>query len=208
MLRSAEEPRFELLIGSQGSSKRIGHIDGRLSTWGCRLRAIATVARCRASHQSAVIPPVKAQPWSGFPRLILQVRRLIELFVVVNAEGSSTLPHRDAQATRLRWEEARGHARHHYQRRESVELRHAHSNRVSRDLGIVPSNRKEDRRRCQRAEIIASVRVLPNVVPAHNGKAAERLLQARMEVIAIARVKWCIFARDKSGDDSELASAA
>src|ERR1700686_2701646 len=30
MLRSAEEPRFELLIGSQRGSERIGHVDGWL----------------------------------------------------------------------------------------------------------------------------------------------------------------------------------
>ena len=69
-----------------------------------------------------------------------------------------------------------------------MELRDAHANGVSRNLGIVPSNREKDWSRSQRAEIVGGVRVLPNVIPADDGIPAERLLQASMELIAIAGV--------------------
>ena len=136
------------------------------------------------------------------------MRRLVKLFVVVNAEGSAALPYRGTQTACLWWEETRGHTRHHDQRRESVELRHAHPNCISRDLGIVPPNREKDRRSAEDTEIVAGVRVFPDVVPAHDGKAAERLLQAGVEIIAIAGIQWRVLARDKSSDDWEIASAA
>src|SRR5208337_5582186 len=92
--------------------------------------------------------------------------------------------------------------------RESVEFRHAHANGVSRNLGIVPSDRKEDGRRRQRAEIVAGVRVLPNVIPAHDGIAPERLLQASVELIAIARCVGFLHAWDKVRNNSEIAPFA
>src|SRR5208337_570604 len=190
-------------------SKRIRHVDRWYVAWQrCRLRAIATVARCLAGYETAVVSPIEAEPWSGFPRLILQVRRLVEFFVMVNAEGGSTLPNRHSQSAGLGREEARGHARHHYQCRESVEIRHAHANGVSRNLGIVPSDGKEDRRGGQRAEIVAGVRVLPNVVPADHRIAPERLLQARMEVVAKAWRIWLLHARDQIFNNSVIASFA
>src|SRR5258708_16128894 len=148
----------------------------------------------RTGDQSAIVPPVEPDPRSVFPGLVLQVRRLVKLFVVVDAEGRSALPYGSSKTDGLWREEPRGHARHHYQRRESVELRHTHANCIARDLRIVPSNRKKDRRGPEDTEIVAGVRVLPDVVPADHGKAAERLLQAGMEVIAIAGLKWCVHA--------------
>src|ERR1019366_962858 len=106
----------------------------------------------RAGDETAVVPPVEANPGPGLPRLVLQVRRLVKLFVVVNSERQSVLSDGSSQTASLRWEEARGDARHHHQRRESVELRHAHANCKARDLGTVPPNRKEDWGRGQHAE--------------------------------------------------------
>src|ERR1700675_382779 len=176
MLAAAEQSCLQLLVCGEP----------------CQIHRSSRV-RCewnRAGHQSAVVPPVEPDPRRVFPGLVLQVCGLVKLFVVVDAEGRSALPYRNAQPAGLGWEEAGGYARHHHQGCESVELWHAHPNGVSGDLGIVPSNRKEDRRGAKDTEIVPGVRVLPNVVPADDGKAAERLLQASMEVIAIAGLQW------------------
>jgi hypothetical protein len=49
---------------------------------------VASSARSRAGHQAAVIPPVEADPRAVLPGLVLQVSRLIELFIVIDAERS------------------------------------------------------------------------------------------------------------------------
>src|SRR5712692_2310369 len=56
-----------------------------------------------ASHKPAVIAPVKTNPRQGVPWLVLQVRRLIECLVVVDAEHL-TASHRSAQSPNLRRE--------------------------------------------------------------------------------------------------------
>ena len=48
--------------------------------------AIAAGAGNRTGDQTAVISPVEAEPRPALPRLVLQVRGLVEMFVVVDAE--------------------------------------------------------------------------------------------------------------------------
>jgi hypothetical protein len=40
-------------------------------------------------HQSAVVPPIEANPRSALPWLVLQMGRLIELFVMINSEDAA-----------------------------------------------------------------------------------------------------------------------
>ena len=194
MLAPAEQSSLQLLIRSEARqvdrSRRIG----------CE--------RHRARNQTAVIPPVEADPGPSLPGLVLQVSRLVELFVVVDTEGSPTLPYSNTQAAGLGWEETGGDAGEDYQGRKSMDVRHAHTDCVSRNLGIVPTNREEDRGRGQDAEIVARVRVTPNVISTHYSIATERLLQTGMEFIAIAGFKWCVYARDKRGEHRRLAPGA
>ena len=55
------------------------------------LRAIAAEARSLASNQAAVVSPVETEPRTALPGLVLQVGRLIEFLVVVDAERRDPL---------------------------------------------------------------------------------------------------------------------
>ena len=82
MNRSTEKTRLELLIRTD---------DGGVDDTGTAqrtIRAIATGAGNVTRNQATIKPPVEAQPGAIFPRLVLQVGRLIELFVVVDAENA------------------------------------------------------------------------------------------------------------------------
>jgi hypothetical protein len=85
----------------------------------------------RSSYETAVIPPVEADPGSAFAPLILDVRCLIKLLVVVDPEDASVLSYRDTETTGLRREEARRHAGENYQRAKAVKFRNAHAAHVS-----------------------------------------------------------------------------
>src|SRR5580698_6202962 len=79
----AEKSRLELLIWRQ--SGHINQIKGPTAAWPVRAR-LASEARKWTSHKPAVVPPVEADKWPSLPRLVLQVRCLVELFVVVDAK--------------------------------------------------------------------------------------------------------------------------
>src|SRR5208282_4316426 len=146
----ASEPSLKLLVGAQGVSEGITQKDGWLPANSSRLRAIVAgiypVTRCITGHKSAVVPPVGADPWTALPGLVLHMRRLVELFVVVNAERESgAVRHRRARAADLWLEKARRHAGENHLRRKSMQIRHAQPARISRNLGVVPFNGKCDR---------------------------------------------------------------
>ena len=124
-------------------------------------------------------------PWSALPRLVLQVGCLVEFFVVVDAERTHGARDR-AHAANLRSEEARGHAGHHHDGRESVEVRHARAYGIAGDLGVVPLDRERDRRCAQDAEIVGVVRVLPDVLAINDQIFSERLLNPGVEFVAKA----------------------
>src|SRR5271166_1096592 len=87
MHAAAVQPSFELLIG-----RELGNIHYRVSSVRTVV-AIAARARNRTRDQAAVEAPVETDPGSPFSDLILQVRGLVEILVVVNAEyaaGSRT----------------------------------------------------------------------------------------------------------------------
>src|SRR5665213_128678 len=68
----------------------------------------------RTSRQTAIEPPVEPDERTILARsLILQVGRLIEALVVIDAERKAALPNRSACACALRWEEQGSHTRHH-----------------------------------------------------------------------------------------------
>ena len=54
------------------------------------------------------------------------------------------------------------------------------------DLRVVPANWEEDRRVQQVAEVVRIVGVLPEVISINDEVSTERLLESRMEFIALA----------------------
>src|SRR6202035_5138065 len=126
--------------------------------------AVASRARNRTGHQTAVIPPVEAEPGAGLPSLVLHVGCLIEFLVVVDAKNSAGGRGSSTSSADLRSEEPRRHAGEDHQRREAMEVGHAHPARISRNLGAIPFNWESDRRCAQNAEVIGVVGVLPDVL--------------------------------------------
>jgi len=89
------------------------------------------------------------------------VRRLVELFVVVNAERESGAGrNRRARSADLWLEKARRHAGEDHERRKTMQVRHAHAARISGNFGVVPFNGEKDRGVAEHTEIVAIVRVL------------------------------------------------
>src|SRR5437016_2460283 len=73
-LASTEQSSLQLLIpGKPGQVY-----------WSCRI----SCERNCTGHQSAVVPPIDANPRPTLPRLVLQVGGLVELLVVVNSENA------------------------------------------------------------------------------------------------------------------------
>src|ERR1700730_15396932 len=68
----AEQSRLQLLVCS-----KTGQV------YGCRR---VCCERRTTGHEAAVIPPVESDPRPAQPRLVLQVRSLVKLLVVVDAE--------------------------------------------------------------------------------------------------------------------------
>ena len=149
-LAPTEQPSLQLLIPSE---------PGQVY-WS---RGVGCERNC-TGHQSAVIPPIEANPRSTLPRLILEVRRLIEFLVMINSENAAGRGGRSSGSAKLREKEPCGHTRKDHERRESMEVRHAHAAGKSRNLGIVPRDREKDGRVAEDAEIVAVVRVLPDVL--------------------------------------------
>src|SRR5437867_1841230 len=79
---AAEQARLELLVGSEPAGSEIHRPTVR--------------DRYSASYQAAIVSPVEAEPRPVFPRLVLYVSRLVELFVVIDAEwgdiASASIP--------------------------------------------------------------------------------------------------------------------
>src|SRR5215472_3427843 len=107
MNRPTEKPRLKLLIGTDDRS--VDDVVAAQRT----IRAVATGTRNWASHLSAVIPPVEAKPGALLPRLILQMGRLIEVFVVIDAEDPSRCRWSGAGTAKMRCEEQGREAEEH-----------------------------------------------------------------------------------------------
>src|SRR5580698_7232153 len=119
---------FELFVG--GHERTVGdHGNRRLTAQRRRCRAIVprihSVAGRGPSDLSAVIAPTEGHPGTTLPRLVLHVSRLIEFFVMIDAEGKSVGANRRAQSAHLRREKARGHARENNASAYAMNLRHA-----------------------------------------------------------------------------------
>lgn len=88
------ESRLKFLIGRKWNARAIDHHDRRQAVQHCGLRAsIAgqdSISGSLARYQSAVEAPVEAYPGASLPRqLILDMRGLVEGFVVVDAENAA-----------------------------------------------------------------------------------------------------------------------
>src|SRR5208337_2501941 len=152
-------------------------------------RTCPEARRC-PGDQSTVVAPVEAKPRATLPRLILQVGRLVELLIVVNAEGQSgSGRHRRARSANLRLEKARRHAREDHKGREAMDFRHAQAACISRNFRIVPFNRESDGSVAEHAEVVAIMRVLGDPFPRKDEILSEGLFDAGMEFIAKAGIQ-------------------
>src|SRR6266851_2661197 len=150
------EPSLKLLIGGEGTARKI-----HLTTSGA-------CERYRARHQPAVITPVESDPRTRFPRLVLHVGGLVELFIVVDSErgdtASATSRRNSAGSTKLRVEKARSNAGEDEEGAKSMKVRHTHTPRKCRDLGIVPFDWEGERSAPEYAEVVCIMGVFPDVL--------------------------------------------
>src|ERR1041385_6847732 len=174
----AGQSSLELLIGSEAAPRKV------------HVAASSIRDRHSARHESAVIAPVEANPRPGFPRLVLQVRRLVELFVVVDAEREdiiSASSRRDgASSAKLGVIEMRGNTREDEQSRESMDVRHAQASGNTGNFGIVPFNWECEGSAPKYAKVICIMGVFPNILAREDQITPQGLLQAYVEFIAPA----------------------
>src|ERR1700739_373511 len=112
--------------------------------------------------------------------------RLIEFLVMVDAEDAcAALTCRShADAADLGLEESSGYTGSHEICREPVEIRQAGAQQEAGNFGTVPLDRKSDRCIPEDAEVVAEMRVLPDVFRIENQVLAERLLEPGVEFVA------------------------
>src|SRR6266700_7421969 len=141
---AAEQARLELLVGSEPAGSEIHRPTVR--------------DRYSAGYQAAIVSPVEAEPRPVFPRLVLYVSRLVELFVVIDAEWgdiASATPRRDsAGSSKLRVEKPGGNAGEDEQGTEYMEVGHAHAPGNGGNLGVVPLDRESEWSAPEHAEVI------------------------------------------------------
>src|ERR1035437_10175427 len=177
---AAEESGLKLLVGSQ-----VGDVDDGARAIGS-IVAIASGAGHRAGDKAAIVTPVEAEPRTLFPGLILQVGRLVEMLVVIDAEHSTSGRGPGANAADLRSVEAGRNTRHDDEGGEAVEVGHAGANRISGDFGAGPFDGIKDGRCAEDAEIVSLMRIFPDVLAVDHQKASKGLGEAGMELIAMA----------------------
>ena len=119
----------------------------------------------------------------------MKVRGLVELLVVIDAEGKSALAHRSASSGRLRREEARGYRRGYEVGAEAANHGNLRAEGIAGNLGVMPVDGEGDRRVAQDAEVEGVVGVLPDVLAADHGMLSEALLQAGVELVAETGLK-------------------
>ena len=186
----AGEPGLEFLIRGQGNRAYVAGYHAHVRHAADQNRAGAIVKRFEAKagsgpgHESAVVPPIEAHPGVFLPGLVLNVRGLVEVLVVIDAENSRGRRRIGSRSGGLRGEEARRHARHHHERGQTVEVGHRAAKRESRNLGAVPLDGESDRGVAENAEIVGVVRVLPDVFAVQHEILPEGLLQTGVEFIA------------------------
>src|ERR1700730_140785 len=134
-------------------------------------------------HHSTVVPPIETNPRPALPGLILEVRRLIKLLVVINSEDATGRGGSSSGSAELREKEPCSYTRKDHERRESMEIRHAHTAGKSRNLGIVPCDREKDSCVSEDAEIVSVVCVLPDVLAREDQIFPECLLQSGVKFI-------------------------
>src|SRR3954462_10947004 len=116
------------------------------------------------SDQTTVVAPVKAEPRTILPELILKVSRFVELLIVIDAKHSGGRGRSGSRSAQLGKEKSRRHARHHYQGGEAVEIWNAYTSRIAGDLRPLPPDRKEDWGIPKHGKVVSVVRVLGDVL--------------------------------------------
>ena len=149
------------------------------------------IARHRTGDEARVIAPVEASPQAVGPSAIvgervLEMRGLVELFVVIDTEGIAALSRGCSGACRLRREEPGGDRGHDGIGAEAVKIGDLDVEGVARNLRVVPVDGEGDGRIAEDAEVEGVVGVLPDVLAAEDSVFAQGLLQTGVKLVAEA----------------------
>jgi hypothetical protein len=108
--------------------------------------------------------------------LVVKDGTLLVSLVMIDAENTAGESAQGNQATCFGWEIPCPRMAQGQVCLESVQINGAHARRHAIQLGVVPGDRKRDRRVEQDAEIVRIVRVLPEVVSIDDQPAPDSLL--------------------------------
>src|ERR1039458_4698161 len=145
----AGEAGLGLLVGGEGVAEGVLEEDGGLAVEGGGLGAVVggerTIAGRGAGDLAGVVAPVEADVRAALAELVLHVGSLVELLVVVDAEGRVGYGRAGrrgdgAASSGLRSEEARGNRREDNLGGEVVAGRNVQAAIEAGDLGVVPAD--------------------------------------------------------------------
>ena len=120
----------------------------------------------------------------------MQVSGLIEPLVMINAKWESGGGrHRCTRTSNLGLEKTRRHAGENHERREAMDVGHAHTARISGNFGVVPFDGESDRSIAENAEVVAIVRIFRDPLAGKDQVFSKGLLESSMEFIAKARAQ-------------------
>ena len=132
---------------------------------------------------------LKRDPRQVLKWLILDVCGFLKPLIVVDAE-SPNARQIGPQAADLWSEKARRDAAGGEKCRHPMKIRQAYPNRRPMNLGTIPSNREENGRVQEIAEVIPVVSVFPKVVGIDHQVLAKGLLEAGVKFITLPGKDW------------------
>ena len=111
---------------------------------------------------------------------------LIERLIMVDAKDAAAR-HGGAESADLGRKKTRANVRKNGERAETMMVRQVYAHRGPVNFRVFPGNREEDGRVAKGAEVVAIVRVLPQIVGIDNQESSKGLLKPGIELIALAR---------------------
>ena len=178
-------PLHEVIgIAVRGEHTAAGQADRGLLRGGQRQRGVGI--RHAADHQAAIVAPGKRYPFVGLV-LIAEDSGGLERLVVVDAEHAAGQRRSlGDQPAHFRREIARARVAEGPVGLEAVHVGGAQAAGDAIELGVVPGDRKRQGGVQQRAEVVRAVGVLPEVIGVEQQIPADGLLQAGVELVAVA----------------------
>src|SRR5262249_51126389 len=143
----------------------------------------------RSRDQTAVVAPTEGDvrlDLIDLVELILDLSRLLESLVVINAEDSFRQIGVEEESAALRREVARPRVPGGEEGREPFVIRQVDAHRYAVNLRQIPRDREGDRRVQNHAEVVRIARALPKVVGVNHDVFPDALLNADIELMAAA----------------------